>query len=724
MKYISYRLLFIIFIFIKFTSKTIKGKKAKINYFTNNLINSIKIEPIKKDLFLLYPLTGKGNFILDCEPGDKLITNVILKDNDNFKNKQYFTMLITFEDNTKYYFNQNNISIYNINNKRNIDFYFYIPYETFCKNKNDIIIYNKSKNINVDLQSYIFIKNNKIQSLERLKLNITDIFPSNIILNTNKMKNNQSFTIINNINYLNINNSQIIIKYTGISNTGGSLPLNECTFKIIFNDYFIHNNHKSIRIIEENNEAYYYYNESIYNNSNALKNIEVIERFFKQGINIFNIDTPIFNDLCIYVEEDGKDVVLEDRIELYFQNYSICNSNCLISEMDMENYIYTCKCSDSIALTNDNVGATKEIDEDSFSKETLSEEISDIFFETNFEVLSCFLKLFTAKEYRNNIGAIMTTVFIIIQSIAGIFLFKQIKDIRVYLYSDVIKNADSKCKLNPPIKKGNQVIKEENEKQIESVSNKNIIKINNDLPPNVLYNNSIITKNKRNIKIEFDNEQSSRKGLIPSKNSVKIFDNMIEEKIKNNLVLNGLVRSGKIKQPIKKIYPIKNTNNLKFKESDFPFLESENPNHIKNESQKQVDNIYVPKNKIPKMNKHSKLYLRKSAIHFKYDENELKDFLYSQRTLNRVEDNKRYTKNNKNNEEEKYKDENEKNKEKKIEDEEEDSYEKELKMNKNNSNNGVIKLSLEKNKNEKNIIMSDNYAEILIDKEKKKKKKN
>ena len=63
--------------------------------------------------------------------------------------------------------------------------------------------------------------------------------------------------------------------------------------------------------------------------------------------------------------------------------------------MDMEKYIFTCKCSDSIVLTNENVGKTKVIDEDSFSKETLSEEISDIFFETNFEVLSCFLNIFT-----------------------------------------------------------------------------------------------------------------------------------------------------------------------------------------------------------------------------------------------------------------------------------------------------------------------------------------
>ena len=152
MKHILYRLIFIIFIFLLFCTKNIKGKKAIINYASNHLINSIRIEPNKKELFLFYPLTGKGNFVLDCEPGDKIITNIIVKGN-NPKNKNYFSMIIKFEDNTTYFFNKNNISIHNIYNNKNIDFFFYIPYETYCKNKNDIIIYNRSETIKFDFLS-------------------------------------------------------------------------------------------------------------------------------------------------------------------------------------------------------------------------------------------------------------------------------------------------------------------------------------------------------------------------------------------------------------------------------------------------------------------------------------------------------------------------------------------------------------------------------------------
>ena len=707
MKHILYRLIFIIFIFLLFCTKNIRGKKAIINYASNHLINSIRIEPIKKELFLFYPLTGKGNFVLDCEPGDKIITNIIIKEN-NPKNRNYFSMIIKFEDNTTYFFNKNNISIHNINNNKNIDFFFYIPYETYCKNKNDIIIYNRSETIEFYFLSNIYIKNNQIQSKERLTINITDTFPSNIILNK---KNNHTFIILpvnNNFNYL---NTSIMIKYAGISTTGGSLPLNECTLKIFFYDYMPYNklgDNNDIRKMEENEEEYYYYNESLYNNSKAIKNIQTIERFFKQGINIFDLETPIFNNLCIYVEEDGKDVVLDDRIELYFQNYSICNKSCIIENMDMEKYMFTCKCSDSIVLTSENVGKTKVIDEDSFSKETLSEEISDIFFETNFEVLSCFLSILNIEIYRQNLGAIMTTIFIFIQTVAGIFLFKQIKDIRVYLYRDVIKGAGPDCNLNPPLKKGNIIIKEETEKQVESPSNSN--KANNDISPNYLFKDSIVPKNKRKKKVDYGSELSSRKGLIAYKSSIKIFDNVIDEKLNSN---NFLFKSGKINSPIKKIYPLKNSNDLKIKENDFPFFEPENSSQRKIDSKKHAESIYTPKYKIPKINK--KIYLKKNNNnHFKYDENELQNYLHSQKTLppNKIEENKRYSKRNKHKEEKEEKSKNEENNNNNLEDEE--LYEKELKMDKKDffiSNKAIIKLSLDKNKYEKNAILSDNYAE-------------
>ena len=634
MKYFSFSPLFAIL----FLSNFVKGNKSIINYYSNNLINSIKNDNSQKEYFFSKPQIGKGYFNFECEPGDKIIIYIILKNNINSTMENEETsFLITFEDNTKYLFNKDNISIYDIYDKNNISLFFYIPYETYCKNKSDIIIYNKKDIINFDLNSNIFIKNNKIQSKERLDIKITEIFPPNLIIKKNL---NKTYTLFpeNSSDF----NFPITIKYLGVSTTGGSNSYNECRLKIVFKENLFNNNSMIRNLADENNITdLYYYNDSLYNNSKALENIKTIERFFKLGFNIFNLSSAIFNDLCIYIAEEGKDVVLEDRILLYFQNYSICNANCVISNIDINNYIYFCKCSETTVLINDNIGKIKEIDENSFSKETISEEISDIFFETNFEVLSCFFELLEEGNYKKNVGGIMTTIFLIIQALSGIYLFKQIRDIRLYLYSEVIK------KPNPP-KRGNISVKEELPNQIESGSNSNnnIFQINNISPKNFIKHSAIdITfKNRRKRKNENASELSSKNVLLASGRSPKVFDNMIDEKISNNFLFQN--KSGKINQPIKKIYPLpKDSNDLKLKENDFPFFESEYSSQRKLSPKKNPDVYSQKSKKIPRIYKNSIVNLKKNS-HYKYDENELIDYLYSQKTLphKKIEENKRYNK--------------------------------------------------------------------------------
>ena len=695
MKYILYRLLFFILIYILLSSKTVKGKKASINLFSNNLINSIKVEPHKSEIFFSNPLTGNRKFYLDCEPGDKITINITLK-NKVIKNKNDFFLYIEFYDMTKFFFNNNNISINYTNQKNNINIFFYIPYETYCKNNNNIVVDNTNKSINIDLKSNIFVKNNKIQSLERLEINITETFPSNLMFYNNNLNN--IFTIFPS-DYL---MTPILIKYNGISNTGGSSPLNECSIKILYNNYNYYNNFNSseIRILDDNQEDFIYYNDSLFNTSKALANIETIKRFFKEGYNIFNLSESIFTDLCIYVEEDGKDVVLDDRIELYFQNYTICNEGCIYSEIDMENYIVTCKCSESIELNNDNIGKVKEVKDDVFSKESISEEISDIFFETNFEVLSCFSSLFSLELYLQNIGAIMTSVFIIVQIIAGAFLIKQIKDIRIYLYKDIIKNS------NPPFKKGNSISEGENEKQIESASSNNNIKLNfNNSPKSINQgdNSSVIkvkvAKNKRRKKNDNIGEVSSRKALIVKKNT-KFFDDMIEEKMANNFLNNKLLKSSKINQPIKKIYPLpKNSINYSnLKEIEFPFFESEISSQRKIGSKYIYDNLYSPKgNNIPRVNRNSVIHLKKLK-NSKFDDGN-RDYLNSQNTLphKKYIENKRYLI---------------KNISKDGDEFEEEEEEKQLDKNiLYRSNINIERISLDKKIYRNNAIVSDNFAE-------------
>ena len=685
MKFNLFHLLFTIFFNILFSPKNIKGKKASITYISKHFINSFLVEPSKKELIFQKPLKGKGNFILNCEPGDKIIMNITSIDAIDIDDKYLdnnFAISITFEDETKYFFNKNNISIYDKNGEK---FYFYIPYETLCENKDDIYVYknkNKNENIIFDLKSNIFVKNNKIQSLERLSINITSIFPSNLILDIDMM--NDKF-IIPKSNYDNLN-SPIIIKYEGISSTGGTLSLNECSIRFHFiNNNIFKNNYRKL------SDDIFYYRDTIYNNSKALENIEVIERFFDQGYNVFNLSDVIFNDLCIHVEENHKDVVLEDRIELYYQNYSLCSTGCIISEINLFKYEYTCKCSFNISLSNNdnNNGKTHNVNEDEFSKETISEEISDIFFETNFEVLSCFIELFTYKIYFNNYGALMTTIFLVIQFISGIFLFKQIKEIRVYLYRDVIKNS------NPPLKKRNTLSKEEFQKQLDSVSShKNLDKDSNSITPKNLFQKDIFIdvpkKNKRKQKANNESQLSSRKLLIKSSNS-KIFDNSLDERINNNLLFHNIFNSGKINQPVKKIYPMFKNSSDSIKINEPKFFELDKP--IQNNNRYSV---YTPTTKyVNKVRRNSVAYVQK----YLSEENEMKDVLNSLKSLapNKYEENKQYLDLNQI----------EKNKEN-IEDHDKSNK---INENENKSNNSNTKLSLDKNLYQINTISSEEFEE-------------
>jgi len=676
MKYNLFHVLFTIFFNILFSPKNIKGKKASINYISKHYINSVLVESSNKELIFSKSLKGKGSFILNCEPGDKIIIDITLNDDSKYLNNN-FSLLITFEDDTKYFFNKNNISNCKINRKK---YYFYIPYETYCENK-DIFIH-KHENIIFDLKSYIFVKNNRIQSLDRLNINITGIFPPNLILDIDKM-NGKFILPKNNYDFVNL---PLIIKYKGISSTGGTLSLNECSLTLhLINNNIFDNNYRKL-----SNDIFYYH-DSIYNNSKVLKNIGIIERFFKKGYNVFNLSDDLFNDLCIHVEENNKDVVLSDRIELYFQNYSICNTGCILSKISMTTYEYVCKCSlNNISLSDEgnNNGKIANINEDKFSKETISEEISDIFFETNFEVLSCFIELLNYRIYFKNYGAIITTIFLVIQSISGFFLFRQIKEIRLYLYRDVIKNS---C---PPLKKRGTLSREEFQKQLDSVSsNKNLDKDSNSITPKNLFQKDIlinVPKNKRKKKANNETQLSSRKLLIKNTNS-KIFDNSIDERINNNLLFHNVFNKGKINQPVKKVYPmLKNSSDsIKIKEPKFFELDKSIEN-------KNRGSVYSPTPKyVSKIRRNSIAYVQK----YLNEENEMKDILNSLKNIapNKYEENKQYLQTNKieNNE----KDENIKN------------YDKSNKINENKSNYSNTKLSLNKNLYQINTVSSQDFEE-------------
>ena len=63
---------------------------------------------------------------------------------------------------------------------------------------------------------------------------------------------------------------------------------------------------------------------SIKDSALALLDKNLISEFNNLGINIFDINDPFFNDLCVPFDYHDTDIILEDRYNLIYQNFSIC----------------------------------------------------------------------------------------------------------------------------------------------------------------------------------------------------------------------------------------------------------------------------------------------------------------------------------------------------------------------------------------------------------------
>ena len=531
------QILFLIISILSF----INGDKVIMNLKTKFPIDSIRINQYKPRLF--YHHNSKFiQFPLEVEPGDIISLNISSK-NISITNFNDVSIYFTFKNGNFYFFNKKNISIINSHDNskenNNILIKVQIPYKIYCDSHEDIILSGTNKNISFSLNSNVFTNNKKFKQKEKLQVQILDIYYSNKniskkypLMNFNK-KNNYSLDTIFKINFkegFHINDS-LVIKYRGIGSMVGEKSVNQCTLKIINEDNknYTSNIKRSLQAAVNPDEEYYIFGE-IFDNEYAQDDLDDIVEFFNMGINVFNITEPFFNDLCIHYERNKADYVLEDRIEFFYQNYSLCNSSCNLSQIYMENYSYSCVCWPEVEedSSHHKKEHSMELDE-RFSLEGLSQEMGDLFFESNLEVITCFFIILKDKIILSNYGFVITTLLLVIQLFASLFLYNHLNDIRLYVFRDLIK-----CKYNPPLRRGNTM---EERGRIGNNNNRNFDsrtkslrradtrKTNaNTIISNVTYERNINRNNRK-----LGTELSSIKGMIPIEspniqNSQKIRD--------------------------------------------------------------------------------------------------------------------------------------------------------------------------------------------------------
>ena len=142
------------------------------------------------------------------------------------------------------------------------------------------------------------------------------------------------------------------------------------------------------------------------------ENFESLEELAEQGINIFDMNSNFYTDLCFHFKSpiDGKDIPVKDRLKLFFPNITLCDEGCNIKGINLTTWKAICECTLN-NLMNNNIFGNNLLLQKSFG------EVQDILTKTNIEVMKCYKDLLDFEMYKKNTGLIIILILLIIQII-------------------------------------------------------------------------------------------------------------------------------------------------------------------------------------------------------------------------------------------------------------------------------------------------------------------
>ena len=299
----------------------------------------------------------------------------------------------------------------------------------------------------------------------------------------------------------------------------------------------------------------------------SLIDLEKVLKYSNLGIDIFNINSPFFNDICYPYNENNSDMILKDRISIIYQNYSVCDDNCDYEKFNLETLLITCKCS------------VKNKIETELKPLRFDYLLLGLITNSSLGVLKCYNLVFNFNKKFENFGFIIFTFLVICQIPIYIHYFVySINSINIYILSEM-KKYDYLTGIYSPIKKWS----------IKKSSKKNSIKYkpfekgkekaNSSSKINIKYNQK--WKLIRNV-----NELSIKK--------INIFNNSINSsKIKSFNRKRNYSKKRKSSQNLKRNIYLKEETNYYANKKDYYLIQLSANNSIDNnppQSQKYLDN--------------------------------------------------------------------------------------------------------------------------------------
>jgi len=338
-------------------------------------------------------------------------------------------------------------------------------------------------------------------------------------METNGMKNGEEIVVLK-FDLENQRRKSLInpVEYEFVnSNTGKKLDMSVCTKNDVVISYslfdilnnFKKGNGRKMEEIEDDNE----FEEILSKIQKQYAKAKKIKSDY--NMDSFDINSAIYEDICMSFEVEGKDLVLEDRVGYLYPYYSLCEENCTYSHMDFELERVYCNCpiKESFDLFREHKFTPNIIN----SEEIMIRQKGP----TNFPVMKCTSRLKEKKTYSDNEGFYFSIIVVILQIILLFLTF-------CYNY----KNLKTKINNNSTINDNDNI---ENEFNIEAIDVEH--KKNNPKKP---YNKNEVNiksseralnappQKKRNIKLE---------KMAPS--DLKFKNKALEEKEKENIPNDG-----------------------------------------------------------------------------------------------------------------------------------------------------------------------------------------
>ena len=195
-------------------------------------------------------------------------------------------------------------------------------------------------------------------------------------------------------------------------------------------------------------------NTSFCQNTNLIikKNISSIykkedyEFLVNQNIDIYNINDTFYSSLCFSFEKDNKDLILADRLLLFYPNVTLCEEGCEYNGTNYKTLITKCKCTFNetkyylinMNLLEDEILKTMQdfIFVSYYQLKFVSEDLKVLF-------LICYSNLFNFSYFIRNIGGLIILLLLIIQIINIFLLIKNNSLIYYYrenIFSQLIFN--------------------------------------------------------------------------------------------------------------------------------------------------------------------------------------------------------------------------------------------------------------------------------------------